>query len=147
MAQATHTHWLESIAPIAMAGFAAFILMAQSAVPGNCFMISMPPERCDHAPTRPFSTRAVDHLTVDATCRSYANFNYLRVHLQACSITFIDHAILIISNDINPDYTACLVRHEYGHLNGWDAGHHGARYLNAPSTGYYQSSTRAHDGY
>lgn len=126
-------HVVPSTIGFSILGGAALLFMGQHPGPTNCYMVTMPPVQYDHRPTRPFRRLAVSHQIVDATCRQYADFSYLNARLQSCVITNGDSAMMIVPNDMDPLYTACLVRHENGHLNGWPADHPGARYYSAPS--------------
>ena len=107
------------------------LILALTAKPtfARCGPVPMPPAMYDHTPMGNFIDERIEHRYVDGECRRLANFSYQPNQLESCVVVWPDGPdIRVIPTDTDPSYTACLIEHENGHLNGWAYNHPGALY-------------------
>lgn len=72
--------------------------------------LAMPPPRYDHEPTRPY---AVQHVS-EAYMRRMGCKGF-----QIVGCTLLDRYVLLHEN-LTPEAAAIVLRHELGHINGWE---------------------------
>lgn len=95
-------------------GLLALLLMA---APAGAYyqikgIIHMPPRMYDHYPTEPFTVEFWPQGDLRILCR-----NKYPPGLQiACTR---EDRIIIVRDDLSPAAVQLVLRHEYGHLNGW----------------------------
>lgn len=70
-----------------------------------------PPAQYDHAPTRLYTTRELPLAEVLERCSN----------AEAC--TYGNAGVIYIPQEVSQEEKSCLLRHEYGHINGWPADH------------------------
>jgi len=88
----------------------------------ECPDIMQPPEVMDHAPSGAVITRELGMADVDGLCRSMG----AEPHRVGCSR---GNLVIIPSLDSGRSYQGCVLRHEWGHVNGWPTDHAGGRML------------------
>jgi Zn-dependent peptidase ImmA (M78 family) len=93
---------------IVFAAAALLVFTAQAAA----FDVPMPPKRFDHFPTEPFEVRYNDPELQRLKCGVAEGY-------EGYACTFYELRYIIIRNDLSPRLTKLILRHEYGHLNGW----------------------------
>lgn len=74
----------------------------------------MPPKQYDHYPTKPF-------IIVEYTNEKLFNLvcpQYVDKITLAC--VTVDRRVIRIRSDLTPKARQKVLRHEYGHLNGWN---------------------------
>lgn len=98
----------------------------------DCTGVIVPPPQYDHAPTRPFIDYRTHFWDINSACRKFGDFSYepFGYRLWGCIVPGkIDGVPLrIVPDDQDAEFTACLIRHENAHLNGWPANHPGGSY-------------------
>lgn len=75
-------------------------------------MLALPPEQYDYEPTRPYRVEYVTPAGVEEHCP--APFGAMVV-----GCTVLDGYILL-RDDLTPEAAAHVLRHEKGHVNGWN---------------------------
>jgi hypothetical protein len=115
----------------------------------DCGDVPMPPPAYDHVPVIPIFIRRVPPGSIDRECRDFAapaeigahgmstaallaEVTHGNVETKACSWRYGNLGFVVMPDmgdhgggDI---WDACVLRHEYGHINGWPAAHPGARF-------------------
>jgi hypothetical protein len=123
---------------------------------GDCGDVPMPPPIYDHAPAIPTFVRHVPFGSIDRECRDFAapaeigahgmstaallaQVTHGNVETKACSWRYANLGFVLLPDLGGPDATAaweaCVLRHEYGHINGWPASHPGARFETSSASG------------
>jgi hypothetical protein len=74
-------------------------------------MLALPPEQYDHEPTRLYTVQIVEPGTVNLYCP--ARFETMAV---GCTV---NGDTIMLRNDLTPEAAAHVLRHEKGHINGW----------------------------
>ncbi|MGE5165128.1 MAG: hypothetical protein ACM3IH_14040 [Sphingobacteriales bacterium] len=69
----------------------------------------IPPARYDHEPKKHYSVRNLSPQDMAALCSG----------AKGCTID----RVIFLRNDLPPEWRACVLRHEKGHLNGWPGNH------------------------
>lgn len=104
----------------------------------DCEGIALPPPRYDHIPTLPFEVRNVDFGWVARLCGARHGAPMIwrdqamgfAKTVQACSWRGDAYGTVIrpVGGGWSDEERACLLRHEFGHLNGWSERHEDANY-------------------
>jgi len=72
--------------------------------------LPLPPPQYDHAPTKPYSVEYVSEAYMrEQDCKGYRLFG----------CTCLDSYILL-HEDLTPEAAERVLRHELGHVNGWE---------------------------
>ena len=111
------------------AGVMAFAMLSNQAM-AACGSIDMPPEEFDHVPAMDVHVEFRPYFRVDQACRSV-----LRVRAnsreEACAGFFAGSWWIFLpltGDSVSSETQACLLRHEFAHLNGWLPDHPDARF-------------------
>ena len=85
-------------------------------------VLAMPPKQFDHAPTQPYTIVLVSAQQIDDKCKSLSvllsRLEGKKVMVFACTVgEGMD--LIYIRNDLTAKARAKVLRHEYGHVNGW----------------------------
>lgn len=123
--------------------------VAQSTSKGDCGDVPLPPPVYDHAPRIPTFVRRIPVGSVDRVCHNFttpaeigmhgmstaallAQVSHGSVETKACSWRYANIGFVVLPDTGGHSGTdaweACVLRHEYGHINGWPAWHPGAHY-------------------
>ena len=97
----------------------------------DCGAILMPPEQYDHAPSMLVHLEFRPYFQVDQTCRTALRIR-ANAREEACTGLSLLRGWLVILPLADEGVTSvtqeCLLRHEFGHLNGWLPTHPDARF-------------------
>jgi hypothetical protein len=113
--------------PLALA---AALAMAVSPALADCGAIVMPPEEFDHPPTTAVHIEFRPYFEVDSACRSVLRIN-AGAREEACLGVFAGTWLMFLpltDKSVTSETQACLLRHEFAHLNGWLPSHPNARF-------------------
>lgn len=104
--------------------------MAASPALADCGAIVLPPEEFDHVPSTAVHIEFRPYFEVDMACRTV-----LRIRMggreEACLGFFAGSWLMFLpltDESVTSEMQACLLRHEFGHLNGWLPSHPDARF-------------------
>lgn len=78
----------------------------------------LPPARFDHVPSEPYKLIRVSRELFDAACRNYEPNER---EILGCNFG----RVVFIRTDLTPAAYQMVLRHEFGHLNGWAGTHPG----------------------
>jgi hypothetical protein len=116
----------------------------------HCGDIPLPPVRFDHAPTLPTFVSYLPFGQIGVVCRAHGVYGPAAFvasgssgaaflsqvtdggfEIKACSwITGgkFGHVVLPRADSVTSEWSACALRHEYAHINGWPASHPDGHY-------------------
>lgn len=91
----------------------------------------LPPARYDHLPREEFKLVRIGGRLFDAGCRNYETN---KREVLGCDFG----RVVFIRTDLTPVVYQLVLRHEFGHLNGWAGNHPGGIELTKENESAYE---------